>query len=189
MAFGHVFVLVGIVQSVEKWWWKNFWQFFSFFAFFDQKCDFGPRPKISNTSSKIFPEKWPKSSLGTSRLWKHIVFDVTRRQKIEIFWKNQIFNFFEIFCLTFFPFWLFLWGPIVTNPSKQSCLGLRFIIICFLDPKNIFLGLLETSRRLKIDLNWEFWTIYTYWDAFLGDSLLPKSISIMNIGFIVQKHP
>ena len=39
---------------------------------------------------------------------------------------------------------------------------------------------------------WEFWTLYTYWDAFLvvlGDSLLFKSISNMNIGFIVQKHP
>ena len=39
---------------------------------------------------------------------------------------------------------------------------------------------------------WEFWTLYTYWDAFLvvlGDSLLFKSISNMNIGFIVPKHP
>ena len=102
VAFGHVFVLVGIVQSKQKCWWKFFLLFLKFFCIFWQKCDFGPHPKISNTSSKFFPEKWPKFFISTSRLWKHIIYDVPGRQKIEKNWKNWKKNFLDFFGRNFF---------------------------------------------------------------------------------------
>ena len=37
-------------------------------------------------------------------------------------------------------------------------------------PLNTFFQPLEPSRGLKIGPNWEFWYLYTYWDAFLGGS-------------------
>ena len=113
---------------------KIFENFLNFFAFFDQNVILAPTQKSQIRRQNFFP----KSGLNCTLVpldYGNISFWMSQEgKKLRKIGKIKFFIFFGFFSSHYFPFLALPLGPKVTNPSKESCLSQRVIILCYLDP-------------------------------------------------------